>query len=305
MDSFITAFLFTCIAGLSMIAGSCLVFAGRGAGRRFMSVSLGFSAGVMICLSVMDIFPEACEHFAEAAGEAGSTAAAAGAFFCGIVFMVIIGKLIEASGHSHGAGEAGGTYCDHKADKSIDIAASGYETGNCRHGSGGAGNGVPAASGECSEEAERTSGLMRAGIVTAVSFAAHNFPEGLTTFISALQGVNVAVPIVIAIAIHNIPAGIAIAAPIYNASGSRAKALKYSFLSAMAEPAGALAGWLALMPFMNDTVFGIMFAAAAGIMIYISIDELLPSSAKYGSHKLGMSGFVAGMAVMALSLVLL
>lgn len=266
MSDFFTAFLFTVIAGLSMVAGSCLVFIGRGTNRTFMSASLGFAAGVMICLSVMDIFPEACEHFEEA-GCTRSTAAAAISFFGGILFMVIVGKIVELSGHSH---------CGH--------------AGHSSH------------SGGCVDDRRN---LMNAGIMTAVSFAAHNFPEGLTTFISALQGVNVAVPIVIAIAIHNIPAGIAIAAPIYNVSGSRAKALKYSFLSGMAEPVGALAGWLALMPFMSDAVFGVMFAAAAGIMIYISVDELLPSSAEYGSHRLGMGGFVAGMAVMALSLVLL
>mgnify|MGYP004477646051 CR=1 FL=1 len=268
MSDFLTAFLFTVIAGLSMVAGSCLVFTGKGTDRNFMSVSFGFSAGVMICLSVMDIFPEACEHF-EAAGHGNSTAAAAVSFFCGIAFMVIVGKIISFSGHSHGG-------CGHAG-----------------HGSH---------SGGCVDDSRR---LMSAGVMTAVTFAAHNFPEGLTTFISALQGVNVAVPVVVAIAIHNIPAGIAIAAPIYNVTGSRLKALKYSFLSGMAEPVGALAGWLALMPFMNDAVFGVMFAAAAGIMIYISIDELLPSSAEYGSHRLCMGGFVAGMAVMAFSLILL
>lgn len=269
MSDFFTAFLFTVIAGLSMVAGSCLVFTGKGTDRNFMSVSFGFSAGVMICLSVMDIFPEACEHFEASAGHVNSTAAAAVSFFCGIAFMVVVGKFISFSGHSHdGCGNAG----------------HGSHRGGC---------------------VDNNRKLMSAGVMTAVTFAAHNFPEGLTTFISALQGVNVAVPVVIAIAIHNIPAGIAIAAPIYNVTGSRLKALKYSFISGMAEPAGALAGWLALMPFMSDAVFGVMFAAAAGIMIYISIDELLPSSAEYGSHRLGMGGFVAGMAVMALSLVLL
>ena len=267
MSDFFTAFLFTVIAGLSMVAGSCLVFIGRGTNRTFMSVSLGFSAGVMICLSVMDIFPEACEHFEEAGYTGNSTALAAISFFGGILFMVVVGKITELSGHRH---------CSHAGHSS--------HSGGC---------------------VDNSRNLMNAGIMTAVSFAAHNFPEGLTTFISALQGVNVAVPIVIAIAIHNIPAGIAIAAPIYNVSGSRSKALKYSFLSGMAEPVGALAGWLALMPFMDDNVFGVMFAAAAGIMIYISVDELLPSSAEYGSHRLGMAGFVAGMAVMALSLILL
>lgn len=145
---------------------------------------------------------------------------------------------------------------------------------------------------------------MRTGVFTAVTIAVHNFPEGLATFISAMQDLSVALPVVAAIAIHNIPEGIAVSVPIYYASGSKKKAFMYSFLSGLAEPLGAIVGYLLLMPFMNDLVFGILFAAVAGIMVFISMDELLPAAREYGEHHLSMYGLVGGMIVMAVSLLL-
>lgn len=117
---------------------------------------------------------------------------------------------------------------------------------------------------------------MRMGIFTALAIAIHNFPEGLATFVSALQEPGVAIPTTVAIAIHNIPEGIAVSVPIYQATGSRRKAFLYSLLSGLAEPLGALLGWLVLQPVMNDTIFGLLFAGVAGIMVFISLDELLP-----------------------------
>jgi len=146
--------------------------------------------------------------------------------------------------------------------------------------------------------------LMRMGLFTALAVGIHNFPEGLATFVSALQDPKIAIPIAIAIAIHNIPEGIAVSVPIYYATGSKRKAFLYSFLSGLSEPVGALVGYLILMPFMNDTIFGILFASVAGIMVFISLDELLPSAQRYGEHHLSIFGMMAGMAVMALSLLL-
>ena len=145
---------------------------------------------------------------------------------------------------------------------------------------------------------------MRLGLFTALAIALHNFPEGLATFISALQEPALAVPIVAAIAIHNIPEGIAVSVPIYHATGSKIKAFRYSFLSGLAEPVGALVGWSVLMPIMNDIVFGVIFAAVAGIMVFISFDELLPAAREYGEHHLSVYGLVSGMGVMAVSLLL-
>ena len=146
--------------------------------------------------------------------------------------------------------------------------------------------------------------LMRMGVFTALAIAVHNFPEGLATFVSAFQNPEVAIPIVAAIAIHNVPEGIAVSVPIYQASGSKKKAFLYSFASGLAEPVGALIGWLVLMPVMNDLVYGVIFAAVAGIMVFISVDELLPAAREYGEHHLSIYGLVAGMAVMAVSLLL-
>ncbi len=150
----------------------------------------------------------------------------------------------------------------------------------------------------------KNSKLLRMGIFTALAVGIHNFPEGLATFISALKEPSVAIPIAVAIAIHNIPEGIAVSVPVYYATGSRKKAFFYSFLSGLSEPIGALVGYLLLMPFINDLMFGIIFAAVAGIMIFISIDELLPSAQKYGEHHLSIYGLVSGMALMAISLLL-
>jgi ZIP family zinc transporter len=145
---------------------------------------------------------------------------------------------------------------------------------------------------------------MRMGVFTAFAIAIHNFPEGLATFTAAFSDPKLGIPIAVAVALHNIPEGIAVAVPIFYASGSRKKAFKLSFLSGLAEPAGALVGFLLLYRFLNDVTFGIIFAAVAGIMIYISLDELLPASEEYGEHHLSIYGLVAGMAVMAVSLLL-
>jgi ZIP family zinc transporter len=142
------------------------------------------------------------------------------------------------------------------------------------------------------------------GLFTALAIAIHNFPEGLATFTVALKDTTAAIPIAVAIAIHNIPEGIAVSIPVFYATGNRNKAFFYSFLSGLAEPAGALIGYLIFYSFFNDTVFGILFASVAGIMVFISLDELLPSARKYGEHHLSVYGLLAGMAVMAVSLLL-
>ena len=142
------------------------------------------------------------------------------------------------------------------------------------------------------------------GIFTALAIAIHNFPEGIATFVSALQEPRIAIPIVVAIAIHNIPEGIAVSVPIYYSTGSKKKAFIYSFLSGLSEPIGAIVGLFILIPIMNDIVFGIIFAVVAGIMVFISLDELLPTAREYGEHHLSIYGLIAGMMVMAVSLLL-
>jgi ZIP family zinc transporter len=147
--------------------------------------------------------------------------------------------------------------------------------------------------------------LFRTGAMTALALTIHNFPEGLATFVTALGDPEVAIPVAAAIALHNVPEGIAVAMPMYYATGNRKRALGYSFASGLAEPLGAVIGYLLLRNFLSDTLFGVIFAAVAGIMVFISIDELLPSAHEYGEHHLSIYGFIGGMAVMAISLIVL
>ncbi len=154
------------------------------------------------------------------------------------------------------------------------------------------------------EEMNKKDPLHRVGIVVALSIAIHNFPEGIATFTSALSGMDIAIPITVAIAIHNIPEGIAVSVPIYHATGNKKKAFTYSFLSGLAEPVGALIAYLFLMPYWNPTINGIVLAAVSGIMVFISLDELLPSSEKYGEHHISITGLVTGMMIMGFSLFL-
>lgn len=266
MSNDTVAFLLTVLAGLSMLIGSGITVLTKLTNKKFLSVSLGFSAGVMIYLSMMEILPESNEYLESASDPLKGGICTLLAFFGGILLMWFLEAVIAPHGHDHGCG-----FHDSSHGQSI----------------------------------HDPSKLMRIGKLTAIALAIHNFPEGLTTFVSALQGLEIAIPIVVAIIIHNIPAGISISSPIYHATGSRAKALKYAFLSGLAEPAGALAGWLILVPFMNDWVFGILYAGIAGVMIFMSFDELLPSAREYGNHKLSLYGLVLGMAVMAVSLLML
>ena len=264
MHDVLLAFGLTLIAGLSTGVGSLIALLARRTDRRFLSVSLGFSAGVMIYVSMVEILATARGSLAAELGARGGAWATVAAFFGGMLLIAVIDKLIPAEENPHEA-------------RLVESER---------------------------EDAPRPQKLMRMGVLTALAIAVHNFPEGLATFVSALQEPNVAVPIVAAIAIHNIPEGIAVSVPIYQATGSRRKAFCYSFLSGLAEPLGALVGYLLLLPLMSDAVSGIIFAAVAGIMVFISFDELLPAAREYGEHHLSIYGLISGMAVMAVSLLL-
>ena len=263
MDTIFYAFLLTLLAGLSTGIGSLIALLAKRTNRRFLSVSLGFSAGVMVYVSMIEIFAKAQSALTAQLGQRPGSWATVAAFFGGMPFIAMIDKLIPAEKNPH----------EVKLVEQEDAAPPARK-------------------------------LMRMGVFTALAIAIHNFPEGLATFVSALQSPSIAIPIVVAIAIHNIPEGIAVSVPIYQATGSRKKAFCYSFLSGLAEPLGALIGWLLLMPIMTDTVFGIIFAAVAGIMVFISFDELLPAAREYGEHHLSIYGLISGMGVMAVSLLL-
>lgn len=260
MSNIYFAFLLTLLAGLSTIVGSLIAFVTKSTNHKFLSISLGFTAGVMIYVSMIEIFVKAKNSLIAQVGEKMGSYLTVLAFFGGIFIIALIDKLIPVQNNPYEA-------------KTVD-------DGNSR------------------------GKLMRMGIFTALAVGIHNFPEGLATFISALQDPEVAIPVVVAIAIHNIPEGIAVSVPVYQATGSRRKAFLYSALSGLAEPIGALIGWLVLMPIMSDLVFGLIYASVAGIMVFISLDELLPTAGQYGEHHHSIYGLVAGMIVMAISLLL-
>ena len=253
MNGVLIAVLLTAIAGLSTGIGGATVFFSKKMSTRFLSFTLGISAGVMMYISFAELFAKASNGLALIYGAKQGAILNAASFFGGIAFVALIGWLIPEDG--------------------------------------------------ISERNSQKKGLMHTGMVTAIALAVHNFPEGMATFVSALQSTNLAIPIVAAIAIHNIPEGIAVAVPIFYASGSRKRAFLYSLLSGLTEPLGAIIGYLVLMPFMSEVVEYIVFSAVAGIMVFISVDELLPSAREYGEHGLSILGVVVGMIVMAVSLI--
>lgn len=154
-------------------------------------------------------------------------------------------------------------------------------------------------------ETNKNGKLRKTGLMMALAIGIHNFPEGLATFTTALGDIEFALPIMFAIAVHNIPEGIAVSVPVYQSTGSRRKAFWYATLSGLAEPIGSLFGYLFLFSFWTAGMNAFLLAMVSGIMVYISFDELLPGTEKYGHHHWGIGGVIAGMAVMALSLLVL
>jgi len=147
--------------------------------------------------------------------------------------------------------------------------------------------------------------LLRVGLFVALGIGIHNFPEGMATFAGTLADPRLGMAIAVAIAIHNIPEGLAVAAPVYAATGSRRKAFFWSFLSGAAEPVGAALAAIFLLPFLHGRVLAAILAGVAGLMVFISLDELLPAAREYGEEHLAIIGAMTGMAVMAVSLWLL
>ena len=259
------AFGLTMIAGLSTGIGSLIALIAKRTNTKFLCVSLGFSAGVMLFVSFMDLLPIAKDELFSYYGEKIGMLSLLLAFFGGMGLILLIDFLIPEPSNPH-------------EFRSIeDMVTSGAQQKS----------------------------LHRMGVVVALSLVAHNFPEGIATFSSAMSSeLSIAIPITIAVAIHNIPEGIAVSVPIFHATGNKRKAFWLSFLSGLAEPAGALIAYLFLMPFWSPLINGIVMAVVAGIMVYISLDELLPTAEKYGEHHISITGLITGMIVMALSLFL-
>lgn len=281
-----TALLLTLIAGLATGLGGLAAFLTSRSNASFLAISLGFSGGVMLYVSFVEILAKSQTLLSGAWGQTAGAWGVMAGFFGGIAVIAVIDRLVPHRVNPH---EFVHQSTDVPAfDGTTSPAATAFQTSPHR----------PAAD-------TLDQPLLRTGLLTALAIAIHNFPEGFATFMAALQDPTIAVAITVAIALHNIPEGIAVAVPVFQATGSRRQALGLAFLSGLAEPAGALLGYLVLRPFLTDALFGMVFAAVAGIMVFISLDKLLPTAERYGGHHQSVYGLVAGMAVMAVSLVLL
>ncbi|MCD4768600.1 MAG: zinc transporter ZupT [Bacteroidales bacterium] len=259
------AFGLTLFAGMATAVGGALAFFAKRTNTTFLSYSLGFSAGVMIYISFTELLSEA-HHVIGKSFDAKSAAWLTFVFFIGGFFLTaLIDKIIPSRENPHEA----------KSIEQMDI--------------------------DCPKRGNK---LLRIGVFTAIALAIHNFPEGIATFIAGVSDLTVGISIAIAIAIHNIPEGIAVSVPVYYATGSRRKAFMWAALSGLAEPLGAGVGFIILSFFNNPIVLGYVFALVAGIMVYISFDELLPAAHKYGKHHTAIYGLISGMILIGVSLML-
>ncbi|MDO8803556.1 MAG: zinc transporter ZupT [Elusimicrobiota bacterium] len=254
------ALTLSALAGLATGIGGIITLFTKSTNRRFLSASLGFSAGVMIYISLSEMLPDARRLLSAELGARGGGWAVVLAFFAGIAVTALIDFLVPEPDNPHEP---------HTIEE--------------LHG--------------CPPK------FLKTGIITALAITIHNFPEGIATMMTALHDTHVGISIAFAVAMHNIPEGIAVAVPIYCATKSRSKALIWSFASGLAEPLGAIIAYLLLAPYLGSALLGIIFAAVAGIMVFISFDELLPSAHEYGHHHYAVYGLISGMAVMAVSLV--
>lgn len=267
-SNFLIALILTLIAGLSTgIGGVIVLFAKKFSGKT-LALALGFSAGVMLFISLTELFPDAKAQLALNFGETRGLVYTTLAFFGGIALIAIIDNLIPSNDNPH----------EYSSDRLKD--------------------GEPL-------QSDGNAGLMRLGLFSAIAIAIHNFPEGMATFASAMESPETGLSIAIAISIHNIPEGIMVAIPIYFATKKKAKAVGNAFLSGLAEPIGGICGYLLLSSIFDNSLNGIILSAVAGIMTYISLDELLPTAEKFGHHHMSIIGVIAGMALMALSMILI
>ncbi|MCI5050783.1 MAG: zinc transporter ZupT [Candidatus Pacebacteria bacterium] len=267
MNTIVFAFLITLGAGLATGIGSLLAFTAKKTNKKFLSFMLGLSAGVMLYVSLVEIFQKSVASLTDAFGDGGlGYLYATIGFFAGVILIYLVDIFLHRNDAS-----------PHEAHDVVEM--------------------------EDKDEKEKKA-LLKMGTFTALAIAIHNFPEGFATFLATMEDPALGISIAIAIAIHNIPEGIAVSIPIYHATGSRIKAFWYSFASGIVEPLGALLGYFIFIQFIGDKFFGIVFAAVAGVMVFISLDELLPAAQKYGYHHHSIIGTIVGMMIMALSLVL-
>ncbi len=290
----------TVFAGMATGIGSAIAFTAKRTNYRFLSVATGFSAGVMIYVSFVEIFYKGAEALTATYGDYWGHWINTASFFGGILLIGIVDNLVPKAKNPHETHSEQETAPLH--DPSAPLPAFTSEAGEYAKRS------VCRVHAPCS----RQNTLIRTGLFTALAIAIHNFPEGMATFFATLQDPALGSAIAVAIALHNIPEGISVSVPIFYATGNRRKAFTYSVLSGLAEPLGAGIAYISLRFLVGNQaggipaqVMGVLFGGVAGIMVYISIDELLPISRAYGKGHDSLFGLISGMAVMALSLLLM
>ncbi len=294
------AFGLTLFAGICTGIGSAIAFAAKTTSHRFLSVATGVSAGVMLYVSFVEILQKGAEALVHSYGDPTGYWINTASFFAGILLIGLIDNLIPSAANPHET---------HSPDETAPLGDAGaplpdFSVGDtARREMAGPG---------AHDHRVEDRNLLRMGLFTALAITIHNFPEGLATFLAALQDPGLGVAIAVAVALHNIPEGISVSVPIFYATGSRKKAFLYSLASGLAEPVGALVAFAAIRLMAGGSggvvppqVMGILFGGVAGIMVYISVDELLPTSRAYGKGHDSLFGLVAGMAIMALSLLMM
>ncbi len=263
-DNLVIGFAFSVLAGLSTGIGAAVALFVSKTNTKLLTFALGSSAGVMVYISFMELMPHAGELL-ENAGHAGWWATAA--FFGGMAVACIIDRMIPGDENPH----------EIPADGSMNAVR---------------------ATGEFAGKA----GVKRSALLFTLAIAIHNFPEGIATIAAAFDNMEIAAAVALAVAIHNIPEGIAVALPLLYGTGNRRKSFGWAVLSGLAEPLGALVGMLLLLPFIGPEMLAGLFALVAGIMVYISFDELLPMAERWHHHHLSIYGVTTGMLIMALVL---
>ncbi|MDU0478274.1 zinc transporter ZupT [Staphylococcus chromogenes] len=261
LSTYLFAFALALGAGLSTAIGGLVVLRKKEPTALFLATALGFSAGVMLWVSFLEILPESLDNLQQRFGERPGAWLATLAFFGGVLLIGVIDRLVPEPVNPHTP----------QTTEALGVS---------------------------------TQAFRKMGVMMALAIGIHNFPEGFATFLSGMESLKIALPIAVAIGIHNIPEGISVAVPIWQATGSRWKGFKWAAITGLAEPLGALVGFAVLLPFLGPVTMGVAFGIIAGIMVFISLDELLPTAVATGKHHGAVYGLIAGMAVMALSLLL-
>ena len=283
--NFINALLLTLVAGLATGVGGAIIMFVKRFSPKILSASLGFSAGVMIFISLVELFPESRHSLSLLFGEKLGMLYTLLAFFGGMALIALIDHLVPSYENPHEVNQL-----------TIEV----------HNNAVGLDNSLPDSSPTTpSGKSEESKKLLRLGLLSSIVIAVHNFPEGLATFVTAMEEPSLGLSIAFAIALHNIPEGIAVAIPIYYATKKRGKAVWNATLSGLAEPLGGILGFLLLSRLLSDSFLGIILAAVAGIMVYISLDELLPTAENYGAHHIAIIGVITGMAFMGFGMMIL